>query len=75
MEELNLKKATEEKIIIIEARAWAIKYLIADSEANGFNWVTRRGIRLIKLISNPNQAVNHEEEEQAINVPKNKVVK
>jgi hypothetical protein len=31
-EELRLKMSTEEKIIIKEAKAWAIKYLIAVSE-------------------------------------------
>lgn len=69
-EELRLKMSTEEKIIIKEAKAWAIKYLIAVSEEQGFKLIIRRGIKLIKLISSPSQHVNHEEEEEARKVPK-----
>lgn len=67
--EFKEKNIAEEKIIKTDAIAWAIKYLIAVSEERGFNWEIIIGISLIKLISNPIQQVNHEEEEQAKRVP------
>jgi hypothetical protein len=57
------------KIIIKEAIAWAIKYLIAVSVERGVSLLISRGISLIRLISNPNQQVNHELAEQATMVP------
>jgi hypothetical protein len=71
-----LKNITKEaKISIIEARAWVIKYLMEASVHWGFILLMRIGINLIKLISNPNQAVNQEEEEHAMKVPVAKVKK
>jgi hypothetical protein len=64
-----------EKIIIMDAIAWAIKYLIAVSVERGVNLMIKRGIKLIKLISSPIQQVNHELAEQAITVPAISVVK
>lgn len=71
--ELKKKKFIAiEKIIIIDAIAWDRKYLIADSVRLEFNLISIRGIILIKLISNPNQIVNHELDEVANKVPENK---
>jgi hypothetical protein len=63
------------KIIIKDAIACAIKYLIAVSVERGVNLIIRRGISLIKLISSPSQQVNHELAEHATTVPVTKVVK
>jgi hypothetical protein len=63
------------KIIIEEARACAIKYLIVDSEECELILENRIGIKLIKLISNPSQHEIHEEEEIAKNVPRKRQIK
>jgi hypothetical protein len=65
----------EVKMIIREAIAWVRKYLIAASVVGGFNLLRRRGINLIRLISRPSQAVNHEEEDTVKMVPAIKLVK
>jgi len=57
-----------EKIIKTEARAWVIKYLMAASDLEEEEDIVIRGIKDIRLISRANQAINHEEEEQAISV-------
>lgn len=57
---------------IIEAIAWARKYLIAASVDLKFNSLRIRGIKLIKLISRPSQQINQELEEIAISVPDTK---
>lgn len=62
-------------IIIIEAKAWIKKYLIEASVDFQLSLDRIRGIILIKLISNPSQAVNQEPEEIAINEPIVKKVK
>jgi hypothetical protein len=49
--------------------ACARKYLIADSVDLKFNSLIIRGIKLIRLISNPNQHVNHEFDDTATKVP------
>lgn len=56
-------------IIIIEAMAWIRKYLMADSVVLKFTLYRMIGINLIKLISNPNQLINHEFDDRAIKVP------
>jgi hypothetical protein len=71
----NLKKSKIDIVIkTIEAIAWGIKYLIADSVELKFNLNRIRGITLIKLISSPNQVINQLLEEQAITVPVTKNV-
>jgi len=49
--------------IIKDARAWVKKYLIEASEELGEGLNTSKGIKAIKFISNPNHAINHDEEE------------
>jgi hypothetical protein len=73
--ELNENIRIDIKIIKIEAKACAIKYLIEVSVVYGLILLIRRGINLIKLISNPSQQRNHDEEEHAIKVPKNSLIK
>lgn len=69
------KKLVEDRIKVEEiiknkeAKAWERKYLIADSEREGFNLLIIRGIILNKLISKPNHAVNQLFEEIEIIVP------
>lgn len=63
----NKKEA--EKIIITEAKAWLIKYLILVSEDRGFILLIIKGTNLIRLISKPSQHENHEDDEIAIIVP------
>lgn len=58
-----------------EAKDWAIKYLILDSEEEGLILLIIMGIILIRLISNPNQQENQEEDEEAIRVPEIRVIK
>jgi len=69
------KEISDGKIIRIEAIACVRKYLIIISVEVGFNLIRSRGIILIKLISSPTHAMNHEEEEHAIKVPENKLRK
>lgn len=57
---------------MIDANAWARKYLIAASVMRAVELISIRGIILIKLISKPSQHVNHEFEEIAIRDPKNR---
>lgn len=64
MEIKNIKISREEAI------AWVIKYLIVASTEGNFILLISRGAILIKLISRPIQAENHDEEEIAIRVPK-----
>ena len=64
-----------EKIKIKDAIAWVKKYLIAASVEFRDSLISIRGTILIKLISKPNHAVNHEFAETAINVPEIKVIK
>ena len=71
--ELLKKIKDADIIIIIDARAWVIKYLILASEEDGLILLIIRGISLIRLISKPNQHENHEEDEIAIKVPVIKV--
>lgn len=73
----SIKK--ENKIIenkrILEAKAWVRKYFNVASEENRlFNFIVK-GIKDNKLISNPIQILNHDEEQILIIVPKNKVAK
>jgi len=70
LDELFEKISIEEKIKRMDAMAWAMKYLMAVSVDWGFILFTMMGIKLIRLISNPNQQINQEEEEVAIKVPK-----
>lgn len=56
------------KIIRREAKAWAMKYLMADSEDLGEEFVRRRGMNTIKLISKPTHATIQEEDEMTIRV-------
>jgi len=64
----NLLNRTADEIIINEAKAWTIKYLMAASEVFGFILKKIIGINDIRLISKPIQAINQEEEEQTIRV-------
>lgn len=64
-----------EKMMRTEAKDWAIKYLILDSEEEGLILLIIMGIILIRLISNPNQQENQEEDEEAIRVPEIRVIK
>ena len=57
----------------MEAIAWTRKYLIEASVNLKFNLISIRGIILIKLISKPNQAVNHLLADTEISVPINSV--
>jgi len=75
LEEFKENIKIDIKIIKIDAKAWAIKYLIEVSVEYGLILLIRRGINLIKLISSPNQHKNHEDEEHAIKVPINKQIK
>lgn len=50
-------------IINIDANAWIKKYLTEASVFLKFILLESRGIKLIKLNSNPSQAVNHEDDE------------
>lgn len=75
-EEVKLKKVenfkfsrTAKIIKIIEANAWGMKYLIADSVELKFNLKRIRGIILIKLISNPSHLIIHELDEMVRKVP------
>lgn len=54
---------------IEEANAWVRKYFSEDSEENKFFDLIIKGIKDNKLISNPIQILNHDEEEIAIKVP------
>lgn len=64
------KKSKIEIVIrMIEAIAWGIKYLIADSVELNLNLKRIRGITLIKLISSPSQVTSHDLEEHATTVP------
>lgn len=75
VDEVN-KSIDEKKINIIEAIAWIKKYLIDISVDSLVNLNKIIGIILIKLISKPNQQINHELEEIAIIVPrKRKIIK
>jgi hypothetical protein len=69
----------ENKIIennkVLEARACVKKYFKDASDENKlFNFIVK-GIKDNKLISNPIQTLNHEEEQILIIVPKNNVDK
>ena len=68
-------KITDMIIKTIEAIAWTKKYLIAASVRLKVNLLRIRGIILIKLISNPNQHVNHELADTATIEPINKKFK
>lgn len=73
----SIKK--ENKIIennnILEAKACVKKYFKEASEENKlFNFIVK-GIKDNKLISNPIQTLNHDDEQTLIIVPKNNVVK
>jgi hypothetical protein len=63
------------KIITVEAITWTRKYLIAISIELGLILLIRSGRKLIKLISRPIHAINHEEEEIAKIVPVNSPVR
>lgn len=68
-EVLRLAIKMIEKIRIAEAIAWVIKYFRVASAENLFLNDFIRGISESRLISNPNQAVNHEVAEIEIIVP------
>lgn len=60
---------------ILEAIAWVKKYFREASEENKlFNFIVR-GIKDNKLISNPIQTLNHDDDLTLINVPRNNVDK
>lgn len=60
---------------ILEAKACVKKYFKEASEENKlFNFIVK-GIKDNKLISNPIQTLNHDDEQTLIIVPKNNVVK
>lgn len=63
------------KIIIIDARAWTRKYLMADSVDSNSSFERIKGINLIKLSSRPSQHKNQEFEVTAITVPATKNIK
>lgn len=58
-----------ERMRMIEAIAWARKYLMAASVSFRSSLISIRGIILIRLISKPIHEENQELEEMAINVP------
>jgi hypothetical protein len=58
-----------EKIKIVEARAWARKYLIAVSVLIEFSFIISKGMKLKRLISSPSHAVNQLEALMATTVP------
>jgi len=60
---------TKDIIIKEEEIAWMIKYLIVESTDLIELLIMIIGITLIRLISNPIQAVAHEEEDTTIAVP------
>lgn len=70
---LNLKIKEKSRIVVtiktIDAMAWGIKYLMADSVELKFNLNKIRGITLIKFTSNPSHVINQDLDEHAINVP------
>ena len=49
--------------------AWTRKYLIVNSIEMGFNFLTRIGVKHIKLISSPSHTITQDEDEQAKIVP------
>lgn len=59
---------------IREAKTWIKKYLIEDSLEIKLLWSIIKGIKDIKLISNPIHIPIQEEEEIVINVPTVKVI-
>jgi len=61
------------RIRITEARAWARKYLIEASVAEGVTMCAITGINTIMFTSSPAQAINQEEEEMVIRVLKDKI--
>jgi phosphomevalonate kinase len=58
-----------EKSKIADAKAWVIKYFKDASEENKFFDLVIKGIKDKRLISNPIQILNQEEEEMATIVP------
>lgn len=60
---------------LMEARAWVKKYFKEPSEVSKLLELEIRGINLNKLISMPIQHPNHELDEMAIKVLKNKINK
>lgn len=60
---------------ILDAKACVKKYFNDASEENKLLYFIVRGIKDNKLISNPIQTLNHEEEQILIIVPKNNVKK
>lgn len=58
-----------ERIIRVDARAWIKKYFRAASEEYGFILVAIRGIKDIRLSSNPIQAPNQDVEDTERIVP------
>lgn len=80
---LNFKKFfkdnIEKKIIknnkILEAKAWVKKYFNIDSDEYKLLTFIIRGINDNKLISNPIQILNQEDEQILIKVPKNNIIK
>lgn len=60
---------------ILDAKAWIKKYFKEASEEYRLLIFIIKGINDNKLISNPIQILNHEEEEILIIVPKIKVLK
>lgn len=60
---------------MLEAKAWVKKYFKVASDEKRLLVFIDRGIKESKLISNPIQILNHEEEEILIKVPTIKVIK
>jgi hypothetical protein len=67
--ELEIIWLIREIIIIVEAPAWIIKYLIAESLTLVSGLKNKIGIMFKRLISRPSQAVTHEVAETEIKVP------
>ena len=69
----DLSERVDGIIIKNEAMAWVKKYLIADSEVFEFNFLTISGMKAIKLISRPTQAISQDDEDTTTMVLKNMI--